>query len=87
MSNALQGWHCGSGIKDIRAIHPTTKVTGILAFLIKLLPTTGLLPVMGSFVFIMQESRISPALSSMCPQTHTPISIYSIQQSPKKFKA
>ena len=31
------------------------------------------------YVIITQESRISPALSSMHPQTHTPISSYSIQ--------
>ena len=35
---------------------------------------------------IMQESRIAPALSSMHPQMHTPISIYNIQQALKKYK-
>ncbi len=33
-----------------------------------------------------QESRIPPALSSMHPQIHTPISIYNILYSQKKCK-
>ena len=35
---------------------------------------------------IKQESRITPALSSMYPQIHTPISAYTIQQASKKCK-
>lgn len=35
---------------------------------------------------ITQESRITPTLSSMHPQMHTPISNYNIQQPLKKCK-